>query len=114
MLILATDLPLSSRQLKRVVRRCAVGLARCGSYWGHGSGDIAIGFTTAAHWPRRADGLTMTETVFNEDKLDAAFAAAAEAAEESVLNALAAAVPTTGPDGRVCRALCEFKEEVFP
>ena len=114
MLILATDLPLSSRQLKRVVRRCAVGLARCGSYWGHGSGDIAIGFTTAAHWPRHADGLTMTEIVWNEDKLDAAFAAAAEAAEESVLNALAAAVPVTGPDGRVCRALCEFKEEVFP
>lgn len=113
MLILATDLPLSSRQLKRVVRRCAVGLARCGSYWGHGSGDIAIGFTTAAHWPRNAPDSTFTETVFNEDRLDAAFAAAAEAAEESVLNALVAARPTTGPDGRVCHALCEYKEELF-
>ena len=114
MLILATDLPLSSRQLKRVVRRCAVGLARCGSCWGHGSGDIAIGFTTAAHWPRTPDTPTLTETVFSEGRLDAAFAAAAEAAEEAVLNALAAARPTTGPDGRVCRALCEFKEELFP
>lgn len=108
-LVLATDLPLSSRQLKRVTRRCAVGLARCGSYWGHGSGDIAIGFTTARDWPRRTEALTLTETVYNEDKLDAAFAAAAEAAEESVLNALAAAVPTAGPDGKVCHALCEWK-----
>lgn len=110
MLILATDAPLSARQLKRVTRRCAVGLARCGSYWGHGSGDIAIGFTTAQDWPRSAEGETLTQMVWNEDRLDPLFAAAAEAAEESVLNALAAAVPTTGFDGKICHALCEFAD----
>ena len=47
MMIVATDLPLSSRQLYRVIRRCGVGLARTGSYLGHGSGEVMIGFTTA-------------------------------------------------------------------
>ena len=46
-IIMATDIPLSDRQLKRVIRRSGVGLARLGSFWGHGSGDIALGFTTA-------------------------------------------------------------------
>ena len=112
MMILATDLPLSSRQLRRVVRRCAAGLAHCGSYWGHGSGDIAIGFTTAHCWNREETADFVTQNIFNEDRLDPAFAAAAEATEEAVLNALAAARTTTGPDGTVCPALCEFKKEL--
>lgn len=109
-LVLATDLPLSSRQLGRVCRRCAAGLARVGSYWGHGSGDITIGFTTA-HDIHRGDAAEIaTRAVFNEDKLDPLFLAAAEAAEESVLNALAAAVPMVGYDGTVCHALSEFAD----
>ena len=109
-LVLATDLPLSSRQLKRVCRRCAAGLARCGSFWGHGSGDIVIGFTTA-HDIRDNEMQSILEyPVLREGAVDAAFAAAAEAAEESVLNALAAAVPVTGPDGTVRRALREFED----
>lgn len=109
-LVLATDLPLSSRQLGRVCRRCAAGLARVGSYWGHGSGDITIGFTTA-HDIHRGDAAEIaTRAVFNEDKLDPLFLAAAEAAEESVLNALAAAVPMVGYNGTVCHALSEFAD----
>ena len=46
-MLIATDIPLSERQLKRVARRAGVGLARTGSYYGNGSGDIAIAFTTA-------------------------------------------------------------------
>ncbi len=109
-LVLATDLPLSSRQLGRVTRRCAVGLARCGSYWGHGSGDIAIGFSTARDIDPEDPGPLLTQTVWREDSLDPVFAAAAEAAEESVLNALAAARPMTGYDGTHCHALCEFAD----
>jgi D-aminopeptidase len=45
--ILATDLPLGDRQLQRVARRAGAGLARLGAFWGHGSGDIALCFTTA-------------------------------------------------------------------
>ena len=47
MTVIATDLPLSDRQLKRVIKRAGVGLSRTGSFMGHGSGDIMIGFTTA-------------------------------------------------------------------
>ncbi len=45
--ILATDLPLSDRQLRRILKRCSVGLARLGSYIGHGSGEVFVGFSTA-------------------------------------------------------------------
>lgn len=109
-LVLATDLPLSSRQLGRVCRRCAAGLARVGSYWGHGSGDITIGFTTAHDIHRGENAEIATRAVFNEDKMDPLFLAAAEAAEESVLNALAAATTTVGYDGTVCHALSEFAD----
>ena len=109
-LVLATDLPASSRQLTRIVKRCAVGLARCGSYWGHGSGDIAIGFTTAHHLLRESETSILNLPVLHEDATEHAFAAAAEASEEAVLNALAAAVPTVGFDGTVCHALSEFTD----
>ena len=104
-LVLACDAPLSSRQLKRVIKRCAVGMARCGSYWGHGSGDILLGFTTARDIPDMPKGLIDTQRIWNENQLDLLFAAAAEASEEAVLNALAGAVTTTGPDGTVRWAL---------
>lgn len=51
MMVTATDLPVSDRQLRRIIKRCSVGLARCGSYFGHGSGDVMIGFTTANRMP---------------------------------------------------------------
>ena len=45
--VLATDAPLDHRQLRRVAMRAAAGIARTGSYYGHGSGDIALAFSTA-------------------------------------------------------------------
>ena len=49
--IMATDVPLSSRQLERVLKRASVGLARLGSFIGHGSGEVMLGFTTANRMP---------------------------------------------------------------
>ena len=46
-IILATDIPMSERQLKRISKRVPVSLARTGSYIGNGSGDVVIAFTTA-------------------------------------------------------------------
>ena len=48
-IVMGTDAPLDHRQLTRVLKRSAVGLARLGSFWSHGSGDIAIGFSTSRH-----------------------------------------------------------------
>ncbi|HEV7371733.1 P1 family peptidase [Arenibaculum sp.] len=97
--VAATDVPLDARQLRRVLRRAGVGLARLGSFWGHGSGDVVLGFTTAnrVHHDEVADLIAVT--VLNEARIDRLFEAMAEATQEAVLDALAAAVTTTGRAG---------------
>lgn len=100
-LVLATDLPVSDRQLRRIIRRCAVGLCRNGSYLGHGSGDICIGFTTAGGVRENEDRDVVPMRQLNENRINAAFRAAAEAAQEAVLNALVCAHTVTGVDGAV-------------
>ena len=107
-IVLATDLPVSARQLKRIIKRCGAGLARCGSYWGHGSGDIAIGFTTAHDIAEDEEKPILTRKILCEKYLEQAFLAAAEATEESVLNALACAEPVPGRDGEKRHALSEY------
>lgn len=107
MMILATDLPLSSRQLGRIIRRCGVGLARTGSYLGHGSGEVMIGFTTANRIPHAGSAL-LPQTMLREDLLDIPFRAAAEATEEAILNSMTAADTTTGYDGLTIYSIREF------
>ncbi|MGN0997375.1 MAG: P1 family peptidase [Candidatus Ventricola sp.] len=108
MMILATDLPVSDRQLRRVLKRCAVGLARNGSYFGHGSGDVMIGFTTANRMPHGGAHRVITQRVLTEDTLELAFRAAAEATQEAVLNSLAAAHAVTSESGRTYAWIGEY------
>ena len=108
MMVLATDAPLSSRQLRRVLKRCTVGLARCGSFMGHGSGDIMIGFSTANRIPHLPEETEGKIRVLSEGAIDGLFEGAAEATEEAVLNSLAAAKPARTLDGKVIHALREF------
>ncbi len=105
-LILATDLPLSSRQLKRILKRCSVGLARLGSFIGHGSGEIFIGFSTANRIPEKAACYNLR--CLHESHMDQAFRAAAEATEEAVLRSMLEAGTVTGYSGKVRRSLREF------
>lgn len=91
MMVLATDLPVSDRQLRRILKRCAVGLARNGSYFGHGSGDVMIGFTTANRVPHGGMHRLIAHQVITEHSLEYAFRAAAEATQEAVLNSMTAA-----------------------
>ncbi len=108
-LILATDLPLSDRQLRRVLKRCGVGLARLGSFTGHGSGEVFIGFSTANRTAPESDPRAVLPCeAFNENRIDPVFRAAAECAEEAVLNSMAAAEDVTGPDGAVRLSLGRF------
>ena len=108
MVVVATDLPVLDRQLGRILRRCAAGLARCGSYYGHGSGDVMIGFTTANRMPHEADDAVLTHRALAEPLLELAFRAAADATEEAVLNSLAAAEETVAPDGTVYESLSSY------
>lgn len=107
MMIVATNLPVSSRQLGRIIRRCGVGLARTGSYLGHGSGEVMIGFTTANRIPHEG-GELLSQTILREDLLDIPFRAAAEATEEAVLNSMTAAETTVGYQGNIIYSIREF------
>jgi len=105
-MILGTDLPVTSRQLGRIIRRCSVGLARLGSYIGHGSGEVMVGFSTANRIPEESGILTLR--CIGEDGIDEAFRGAAEATEEAVLRAMLEADPVTGYSGKHRRSLKEF------
>lgn len=108
MMICATDLPVSDRQLRRLIRRMGNGLARTGSYTGHGSGEVMIGFTTANRVPDKKEPPILQREILNEAFLDIPFQAVAEATEEAVLNSMAMATTTEGLDGTVYYSLAEF------
>ncbi|MFJ7736334.1 P1 family peptidase [Lysinibacillus sp. NPDC097287] len=105
-IVLATDAPLSSRQLSRVIKRCGIGLGRTGSHFSHGSGDIVIGFTTAHLIPHMTDQIVETRVQLREDHpiMNQLFTAVSEATEEAILNSLSQGVTTTGRDGHVVNA----------
>ena len=98
-LVIATDVPLESRQLHRVARRGGAGLARLGAFWGNGSGDIAVAFTTADPIDHDQPDDLVPLRALNENRIDTLFRAATEATQEAVLNAMVAAPATTGRDG---------------
>lgn len=108
--ILATDLPLSDRQLKRLARRAAAGLARTGSYYGNGSGDIAIAFSTANRIPAESGEAVLTLKQLNDERIEPALEMSAEAVEEAVISALWHAETLTGRDGHVRIGLKEAWE----
>lgn len=109
-MLLATDLPLSERQLKRLAKRSMVALGRVGSYCGNGSGDIAVAFTTAnrlAHYSQR----DILETrMFYDENIDRVFEAGVEAVEEAIISSLYHAETTTGVRGNTYLGLRDFVE----
>ena len=108
MMVVATDLPVSDRQLRRILKRCSVGLARNGSYFGHGSGDVMIGFTTANRMPHGGMHRTIEHHVLTEHSLEMPFRAAAEATQEAVLNSLAAAHEVVSAGGKVYESITRY------
>ncbi len=106
-MIVATDLPVTDRQLKRMIKRCAIGLIRPGSYLGHGSGDVFVGFSTANRISSNAGDITEYK-MLKESKLDLAFRACGECAEEAVLKSMLNADAVTGFNGNTRASLKEF------
>lgn len=103
MMIVATDAPLYDRQLKRVAKRCAAGLGRTGSYMAHGSGDIAIAFSTANTYAHNSDSATDSMNFIRDEHplMNQLFDATADITEEAILNSLKYAETTYGRKGRV-------------
>lgn len=109
-LIIATSLPLSTRQLKRVARRASVGLARTGAYMGTGSGEISVAFSTANRILQSGKKDFYSFSVLNEEKIDLVFRAVAETTEEAVLNSMICSDPARGRDGHFRHSLKEYME----
>lgn len=104
--VLGTDAALDHRQLRRLATRAAAGIARTGSSFGHGSGDIAIAFTTVDASERGRHSGTRPLRV-PDDALDPLFDAAAESTEQSIVHALFAAETVSGYAGHVRYAITE-------
>ena len=111
-MIIATDAPLSERQLRRVAKRAGVGLSRTGSYMGNGSGDVAIAFTTSNRVPHTAEHAVQTCATICDSFIDPIFDATAEVIEEAIVSALWHAKTTTGKGGSTVRGLREVWEEM--
>ncbi len=106
--IVATDLPLCSRQLGRVIKRAGLGMARLGSILGHGSGEIIIGFTTENRVHHTEGSNILTHRILREDCLDIPFRAAVECCEEAILNAMLCADDLMGYNGERKASLREW------
>ena len=103
--VVATDAPLSSRQLERVARRASLGLARTGSASGNTSGDIILAFSTGNAVPMNDPRRVLDAKLLSTDHVDPIFRATVEATEEAVVNALMKGETMTGINGNTVYAL---------
>lgn len=88
-IVVATDAPLSDRQLERVAARAMLGLGRTGSDASNGSGDYVIAFSTSPDVRRRqGEGPARAIRVLADDAVSPIFQATIEATEEAIYNSL--------------------------
>jgi D-aminopeptidase len=107
MIVVATDAPLSARNLERLAGRAMLGLAKTGGISSNGSGDYVIAFSAAEHLriPYRGEERFRSGKRLRNDAMSPLFMAAIEATEEAILNSLFAAQTETGRDGHRVEAL---------
>ncbi|THJ21095.1 MAG: P1 family peptidase [Nitrospira sp. CG24E] len=103
--VIATDAPLDGRQLTRLAKRAALGLARAGSTARHGSGDFMLAFSTANVIPHYPKEPTYNLTHLSDTHLNPLITATVEATEEAILNALTMATTVVGRDGYRAEAI---------
>lgn len=101
MIVVATDAPLSDRNLGRLAKRAIAGLARTGASMTNGSGDYVIAFSNAESVRRRA-GVTMRTSIdLANSEMSPLFQAVAEATEEAIYNSLLQADDLSGHKGMI-------------
>jgi D-aminopeptidase len=107
MIVVATDAPLTSRNLERLAFRALLGLGRTGGIASHGSGDYVIAFSTATsvRIPYQSDAALQTYTELRDEQVSILFEAVIEATEEAIINSIFAAETMTGKDKRTVEAL---------
>lgn len=124
MIIIATDAPLSSRQLGRIAKRAAFGLARTGATASHGSGDFVIAFSTGNRISTSGKQCVAPQEFIAETQLSWFFRAVIESTEEAIINSILRAKTMIGRDGntrygiliervieilKMCNSVCSFK-----
>ena len=107
MIVVMTDAPLTSRNLKRMAKRAMLGLARTGGIASNGSGDYIIAVSTAENLriPHNSDSEFNNMKVLRNEKMSPLFLATIEATEEAILNSLFKAISLKGKDGHMVDAL---------
>jgi L-aminopeptidase/D-esterase-like protein len=102
--VVATDVPLLPHQLKRVVKRASLGIAKNGGLGENSSGDIFIAFSTANAGAGK-ESTVATLKMLPNDRINPVFAATVQATEEAIINALVAAETISGVDGNTAYAI---------
>lgn len=106
--LIATDIPLTADQLKRLCKRAQSGIARTGGYTGNGSGEVAIAFSTGNFIPHYSDSDFLNIRTINQDKLDIVFKAVVESTEESIINSMLCSRTTVGRNHKEIKSLSEY------
>lgn len=103
-IVIATDAPLSDRNLRRVASRAMMGLGRTGSSASNGSGDYVLAFSTADSVRRAFDAPRLETAELANEQMSAVFQASVEAVEEAIYNSLFMATTVSG-NGRTVEAI---------
>jgi D-aminopeptidase len=107
LIVVATDAPIDARNLKRLARRALLGIPRTGGFYSNGSGDYAIAFSTAesVRVPHQSASPVQPVPGLRNEAMSPLFLAAAEAAEEAILDSMFKSDGTKGKDGRFVEGL---------
>ena len=109
-IVVATNAPLDNRQLKRLAKRTELGVARTGSYGGHGSGDVMVAFSTSNKVLQSPSYMEETIVRFSDAYLNSFFKATVDATEEAILNSMLYAKPMKSYNGTEYKSLMEYRE----
>lgn len=107
-IVIATDIPLSERQLKRVAKRASISLGRTGSHLGNGSGDIVVAFSTANKVNHYEEKDINSMKFINENKIDLIFRASIESIEESIISSMIHSKETVGRDNNKRKSIMNY------
>ena len=106
MIVIATDAPLSTRNLKRLAKRSFIGMGRTTNVMSNGSGDYAIAFSTAYKIPHEpASQKNEVPDLIDNSAITILFQAVEEATQEAIYNSLIEATTVTGYKGRTVEAI---------
>ena len=103
--MIATDAPLTHRQLRQLCLRATHGLARTGTPSTMSSGEFVIAFSTANKIPRQTDNKVLSLSMLQNQNLDVLYQAVIESTEEAIYNAMTMATTSVGKKERIVHAI---------